>query len=196
MDVSRDIKLYDNGKSIKLYALMLSVLFMLSCMMGFFVAKENKELAEKTIEQLFSQFRFIKNLNPISIFFIIFLNNSAKALMAMLAGFLFGIFPTFFVVLNGYLIGLVIYVKGTEMGFKAIVLALVPHGILEIPAIIIACSYGVWLGRRFWNAINGREKFRNAVILALNRYLRIVLPILLVAALIETFVTPYIAFNF
>jgi len=174
---------------------LLSFLFIISCVSGFFIADKNKEMAEKTIEQLFSQFEFVENLSPILIFLIIFLNNSIKALMAMLAGFLFGIFPTFFVILNGYLIGLVIYVKGLEMGYKTIALALIPHGILEIPAIIIACSYGIWLGKRFWNAINGRERFRDAIMFALNKYFRIVLPTLLVAALIETFITPIIVFQ-
>jgi len=165
-------------------------------MAGFFFAKENKELAEKTIEQLFSQFEFVRDMNPASIFLIIFLNNSAKALMAMLAGFLFGIFPIFFVILNGYLIGLVAYVKGKEMGFDVVALTLIPHGVLEIPAIIFACSYGVWLGKQFWRAMNGEIVFRNAVIHALRKYLKIVLPMLLIAAIVETFVTPYIVFSF
>ncbi len=181
---------------IKLYATMLTILFVISCIAGFYFANENPKLAKKTIEQLFSQFEFIKNMNPSLIFLLIFLNNSIKALVAMLAGFLFGLFPVLFVILNGYLTGLVIQVKGMEMGFKKIALALIPHGIVEIPAIIIACSYGIWLGRRFWNAINGKEKFRNAVFFALKKYLRIVLPMLIVAAIIETFVTPYIAFAF
>lgn len=190
-----DRNVHDKNTNIGFYTLILSILFIFSCLTGFFVAKEDKELAEKTIEQLFSQFGFVHELDPISIFLVIFLNNSAKALMAMLAGFLFGVFPAFFVALNGYLIGLVVYVKGTEIGFKTIALALIPHGILEIPAIIIACSYGVWLGKQFWMAINGKIVFRAAITFVLKKYLRIVLPILLIAALIETFITPYLVLN-
>ena len=181
-------------KEIRVYAALLSVLFVFSCIAGFYIAKENTDMANKMIDQLFSQFKFIKNLSPVLIFLIIFLNNSLKALAAMLAGFLLGIFPILFVMLNGYLIGLVIYVKGVDVGFEKIVLMLMPHGVLEIPAIIAACSYGVWLGKRFWNAIHGRESFREAILFALKNYVKVVLPMLLIAALIETFVTPYIAF--
>ena len=101
-----DVDIAEINKDVRFYAVLLSFLFIISCVSGFFIADKNKEMAEKTIEQLFSQFEFVENLSPILIFLIIFLNNSIKALMAMLAGFLFGIFPTFFVILNGYLIGL------------------------------------------------------------------------------------------
>lgn len=182
-------------RNIYRYFIFLGVLFILSALVGYYHAKMNPEMAMKNMEALSSEFSIFKELNPLQIFVFIFLNNSVKALIAAATGFFFGIFPIFFIVFNGYIIGMVVFVAGIEIGTYRVFLHLVPHGILEIPGILLACSYGLWVGSRFFANVFRNENFsiKESIKEAVLKCLRIVFPILFVAALIETFITPFIA---
>ncbi len=65
---------------------------------------------------------------------------------------------------------------------------MLPHGIIEVPALLIAASYGLWLGVAFIRRIRGREvtPIRFHIEHAFRRYFAVVLPLLIVAAGIET----------
>ncbi|AEA46164.1 stage II sporulation protein M [Archaeoglobus veneficus] len=179
---------------IKNHIILVTAVFAASIVAGFYHASADIKGAEGKIEAVFEGFEFIKDAGPLTIFAFIFLNNSIKAIIATAAGLFFGIFPLSFIALNGYLIGLVVYVKGLEFGFEKTLLYLVPHGILEIPAIILACSYGTWLGTRFVRRLRGEDvDLKEDFKIAVSKCLKIVVPMLFVAALIETFVTPIVA---
>lgn len=89
--------------------------------------------------------------NPTLLFIIfIFFNNALKSILVMYLGMLFGIVPIVFLAINGMMLGYLV-TKASEQGggelFTLIVKGLLPHGIIEIPAIIIACAYGLKFGR-------------------------------------------------
>src|SRR4029453_2695404 len=89
--------------------------------------------------------------NPtLTMIIFIFLNNAIKSIVVMYLGALFGILPFFFLVVNGMLIGYLLKttaeVHGGGFVAELIFKGLLPHGILEIPAIIIACAYGMRFG--------------------------------------------------
>ena len=181
-------------KEIAIYFTLLTVIFGLSIFAGYQTAKSHPEQAKQFINQFSSEFGFIKLLPPVIIFAIIFLNNSIKAFIAMILGLFFGLAPIFFVFINGYIIGIVVYVVGLRMGLKRVAMMLIPHGIVEIPAIILACSYGLWLGRMFFRKVTGEKvSIRNCINLAIYYYMRTVVPMLIVAAFIETYITPHFA---
>jgi uncharacterized membrane protein SpoIIM required for sporulation len=75
-------------------------------------------------------------------------------------------------------------------------LALVaPHGVIEIPAIVIAGSAGLSLGGVGVGAVRGRYS-DDDVAAAIRRVYRVLLglvPLFVVAALIEAFLTPLVA---
>ena len=139
------------------YVALITVIFFISCYTGYVWAEKNYEVARDYFEKFFSELSFIIDLPSYAIFAIIFLNNSVKAFLAMISGFLFGIIPVLFIFINGYVIGMIVYVKGVELGFDRTLIMLIPHGITEISAIIIACSYGVWLGISLYDRIRGGE---------------------------------------
>ncbi len=173
--------------------IMLTLVFFISAYIGYSYAKLEPGL-EEGLKQFFESFKGFLN-NPLVLMLIIFANNAAKALIAMLAGFYFGIFPVVFVALNGYIVGAVISLREPEMGTLGVVMALLPHGVLEIPAIILACSYGVWLGYRFYKALFNGEEFKPYLMHALKVYVKIILPVLFVAAFVEAFITPLLVFH-
>jgi stage II sporulation protein M len=63
-----------------------------------------------------------------------------------------------------------------------------PHGIIEIPALLFAASYGLWLGVTAVRRLRGKEStlLRFHIEHAFRRYFAVVFPLLIVAAAIET----------
>ncbi|MUT68230.1 stage II sporulation protein M [Paenibacillus sp. NEAU-GSW1] len=95
--------------------------------------------------------------NPTLAFMIfIFLNNAIKSILILYIGSLFGIVPIFFLVFNGMIIGFLLQrvaeANGTE-GLLATLIGLLPHGIIEIPAIVIASAYGMKFGALVWKLL-------------------------------------------
>ena len=88
---------------------------------------------------------------------VIFFNNAIKSILVIFLGAFFGLFPIFFLVVNGMILGFVIQLSldGTanvsvwDLIFKG----LLPHGILEIPALIVAGAYGLRLGRLLFSTM-------------------------------------------
>ncbi|WP_219834303.1 stage II sporulation protein M [Paenibacillus sp. R14(2021)] len=86
----------------------------------------------------------------------IFFNNVIKAVLVMYAGALFGIVPVVFLLINGMIIGYIVHKtaeQGNEALFTVIVKGLLPHGIIELAAIVIACAYGLRFGQLMFKGI-------------------------------------------
>lgn len=170
---------------IKVVFFALTLIFFASCYLGYILVEIYPEAVKKEIESIKEFFRSLSSekLSPLEIFLLIFLNNSIKSFVAMLLGVFFGIVPILFVFLNGLIIGFFARFIGSEIGIATFILLLLPHGILEIPAVILACSYGFWLGVEF---VRDRKNIKEHIMKAIFNFSRLVLPMLLVAAFIET----------
>lgn len=117
-------------------------------------AKSMRELVEKLDRT---------NNSQVWMFLFIFFNNFVKAVAVVFLGALFGIFPVFLLVVNGMLIGYLVSVAseaGVDVG-PMIVRGILPHGLLEITAIVIAAAYGLRYGslvfRELAGALRGRK---------------------------------------
>jgi stage II sporulation protein M len=72
--------------------------------------------------------------------------------------------------------------------------AILPHGIMEIPMILISSGLGLRLGYLMYSSIMGKETdMRSELMQSLRIYMRIIMPLLFVSAVVETFVTPLVA---
>ena len=105
-------------------------------------------------------------LAPWKMFFAILLNNAAKTFAVLLASILFGLVPLLAVVAHGYILGVAYLFASRGVGYVQAAKTILPHGVLEIPAVIIAASYGLWLGVIFAKRIRRRDMtgFGNQVI--------------------------------
>lgn len=170
---------------IRIVFVALTLIFLGSCYLGYLLAEAYPSAVEKEIETIREFFRGFSSekISPFEIFLLIFLNNSIKSFLAMLLGIFFGVIPILFIFLNGLIIGFFASFIGSEIGIITFVLLLLPHGILEIPAVILACSYGFLLGVEF---VRDRKNIGKHVSKAVFNFARFVLPMLLVAAFIET----------
>ncbi|GGE00712.1 stage II sporulation protein M [Paenibacillus nasutitermitis] len=134
--------------------------------------------------------------NPTLWFMVfIFFNNAIKSIIVMYLGAIFGIVPFIFLAVNGMMIGYIVS-KTAAGGGDAIVMlmkGLLPHGIIEIPAIIIACAYGFKFGAMMFKGIGSAVTKRTGWGKELERFVARTLPamvfivgLLLIAAVIES----------
>ncbi len=171
----------------------LSFLFLYSTYLGYSLQYQAEKL-EWILRKFFETFRGVSN-NLVLLSLFIFVNNAVKSLVAMLGGFFFGLLPILFVSSNGFILGTMIKLRIEDWGIFGILLAIVPHGIIEVPSVLLACSYGVWLGYRFALSLFRGERFLPYLRVALLVYVKVILPLLLVAALVEVFITPLLIRN-
>lgn len=134
-----------------------------------------------------------------SFFMFIFWNNSIKAVLIIFLGIFLGILPIIFLMINGMVLGYLVHhlsIQGESM-FDVIVKGLLPHGIIEIPAIIIACAFGLRLGTLVWISIGqwNREKRANLGEVWSGFFKRVgpislwIVILLFIAAIIESTIT-------
>jgi stage II sporulation protein M len=104
-----------------------------------------------------------------------------------------GLFGSFNLVINGIVVGQIIHVRLPYLGMKAILLALIPHGLFEISSFGLFLSIGAWWSYRCflhwffrlpWPSQEMRTRSLYQLVLAIG--------LMTFAALIESFVTPFL----
>lgn len=187
-------------KSIKPYAYTMAAIFILSSIFGYlslFYYPEYSQLLEGALKE----FEGFTELSQFQLFLFIFLNNSVKIFFTIVLGIFLAIVPVLMVFLNGYFIGGVIYLVLARSGWATILAGLLPHGIIEIPVFILAAGMGLMIGTRAAQKLfNTIERDKYSIKEDLKNGIRIFavvfLPLLLAAALIESYITPVILARF
>jgi stage II sporulation protein M len=118
------------------------------------------------------------------LFGYIFLNNLRASFLAIFLGVFFGVVPLVNAITNGYLIGFVSRYAVNQGGIF-ILWRLLPHGIFELPAVIMSIGIGLKIGielfkKDFWKRLKYNLKE------GLRFFVFVVIPLLLIAAAIES----------
>jgi stage II sporulation protein M len=113
---------------------------------------------------------------------LIFLRNSFASLIAISFGIFFGLVPVTAAFVNGALIGTVLSGIESARIFAALIV-LLPHGIFELPALFISWGLGIWIG--IFVLTKKQQTFISRQKSAYRIFFFVVLPLLLVAAIIE-----------
>ncbi len=168
------------------YVVSLSALFFVAFLTGFLVPIPGKMDLFGT---LMDSFEPLLTLPLLKMFFFILLNNSAKSFAVLLSGILFGLTPLIAVAANGYILGVAYLLTSGEVGYVQAAKTVLPHGVLEIPAVILTAGYGLWLGVTFAKRIRRRDMagFGDQVVHGIRMFFKIAFPLFILAALIETF---------
>jgi stage II sporulation protein M len=121
----------------------------------------------------------------------IFLNNALKTLVVIVGGTLFGLVPVIFLFVNGAALGFVLYLSIGQRGFYQSLLAILPHGVLELPAVLLGTSIGLMLGGYVVKKLSGaaETKIGRELVRAMKFFLTAIVPLLAIAALVEAYVT-------
>lgn len=140
-------------------------------------------IAEKITELLNQLIEKTAGLTTLELIWFIFKNNTLVSLFGLILGVFLGIIPLLITALNGYVLGYVakLLIKNNSTYH---LWRLFPHGVFELPAIIISLGLGLKLGASLFTANPEREFLRRAVLSA-KTFLFLILPLLAVAAIIE-----------
>ena len=172
-------------RNITRYVVSLTAVFIAASLTGFLVPIPGKMDLFGTLMDSYKPFL---TLSPWKMFFVILLNNSAKSFAVLLSGILFGLVPLIAVATNGYILGVAYLFAPGEVGYLQAAKEVLPHGVLEIPAIILTAGYGLWLGMTFAKRIRRRNMagFGDQVIHGIRMFFKVAFPLFILAALIET----------
>ncbi|RMD67929.1 stage II sporulation protein M, partial [Candidatus Pacearchaeota archaeon] len=125
----------------------------------------------------------VAGLNTLELILFIFKNNLSSALMSIVLGAFLGIVPIMSAITNGVLVGYVL-ARALVIAGVASWWRLLPHGIFELPAIFIAIGLGMKLGFSIFEQ-DMSEAFKERFVNGLKTFVFIILPLLLIAAIIE-----------
>lgn len=179
------------------YILAVTGIFIISLITGLLVSAKNPGLSENYLEMLKNSFGWIKTLNLPLIMLLIFLNNAFKSLLALVLGVGFGVIPLLFVAGNGIILGILADTVSKQQGTLFVIAALLPHGIIEVPMILISSGIGLRLGHEMYLSFSGaRTDIKQELKQGIRFYIRRIVPLLFIAAIVETTVTPLIASQF
>ncbi len=142
------------------------------------------EISEKILEFIQELIDQTEGMNFIELLLFIFLNNLKASLMGLIFGIFLGVLPIIFSLANGYLLGFVSAVVTKEEGLISL-WKLMPHGIFELPAVFISLGLGIKLGTFIFKK-EKIETFREYAIKSFNSFILIIIPLLIIAAIIET----------
>ncbi|MHC1594916.1 MAG: stage II sporulation protein M [Methanotrichaceae archaeon] len=179
-------------RSIRGYILLSVLLFAGSAILGFVAASRDPQLVAIYMEEIGSKIGWILGLSPPMMMGFIFLNNLFASTIAMLLGIGFGIVPALVAVLNGVVLGVIGYHAIETIGVMYLVAAILPHGIIELPAVLICIGVGFRLGHLLLLTLLGRAVDLGGEVRFALRLLRWVVLFLFLAAVIETLITPIV----
>lgn len=165
------------------------LLFLSAGIYGFLFVELHPESAKNLLETFRELSEKIAGLSHHELMLLIFLNNSFKIAILIILGILLGLAPIIFLTINGFLLGVVAFITQSEHGITTLLIGILPHGIFEIPVLIVGGSIGLKLGKVFVNSMLNKQKLLPEVKSALSFFARILLPLLLFAAFIEVFIT-------
>jgi stage II sporulation protein M len=177
-------------KSIGVFIGLSVFIFGLTTVMGYYAAAVDPELASNWMKEL-EMLKWILDQPPILIMMIIFLKNLLASAMAMLLGLGLGLIPLMVVTSNGFLLGIVGYAAVQKAGFLFLAAGILPHGIIELPVVLVSIAIGFRLGYLLVLTL-AKEKvdLSGETRMAIHFLWRWVTPLLFLAAAIETFITP------
>lgn len=192
--------LFQHFKEMKHYFIVVVLVFGFSLYLGWANSEQFAHFLEGQMQGLKSLSQSLSNKeNPQLWFFIfIFLNNAIKSVVIIYLGLLLGILPLFMLIANGMILGYVLSLQTHESTLSIVLKGILPHGIIEIPVILIACAYGLKLGLLVWKSgaqlfVPDKDKTARVElvkILHLTKPLIVsIVVLLLVAAIIESTLT-------
>ena len=126
------------------------------------------------------------------VFLIILIKNTSTLMLSFILSPILCLVPILALTLNGWLIGFVSNVIVQEASLWFLIAGLLPHGVFELPALILGEAAALSFGTVAILALFKKER-RKLLVPNLKqnlKYLLIAFALLLPAAIMETFVTP------
>jgi stage II sporulation protein M len=167
------------------------IFFGIGVAIGLMIVQRFPQMADSFEDSLVAFIKVFRGLPKLQLAAAIFLNNSVKTLAAILLGFLFSVLPAFFLVVNGAALGVVLSLSTQSRGLWVSLMSVLPHGVLELPAVFLGTAIGIMMGTSVTRKLFAKSDVKIAIELgrAFKFFCSVIVPLLFVAALVETYVT-------
>jgi stage II sporulation protein M len=169
------------------------LLFFTTVMVGWVGSAENPTLGRELItlfeKEVAGQ---IDGKNPVDMCLKIFFNNLEACILLFLGGASFGVLTIVILGLNGIVIGSITEIVSKDHSAMFVAAAILPHGIFEIPAFILAGALGILLAQTLVAEWYGREDTAVAARRFGRFFILYILPLVALAAFVEAFITPVV----
>jgi stage II sporulation protein M len=176
--------------SVRGYIALSALIFLATAVMGYYEADYNPELAASWLQEL-QMLKWIMSLPSVLIMVIIFLKNFLACVMSVFLGLGLGIVPLLVATSNGFLLGIVSYGVLQKQGALYLLAGILPHGIIELPTVLVCIALGIRLGHLLaLSILEEKADLAGEARKAAHFLYRWAMPLLLLAAFIETFITP------
>ncbi len=186
-------------ESIRKKFYILVILFIATVIIGVLTYISSPKYFEDLINMVVGKINSM-NLDRSSTFYMammIFINNLRVSVISLVVGFIPFLFVSAYpIVGNALILGVFTTMFAIKTGSIAATLAFIlPHGIIELAAIIYAAALGINICNQINLKIQKRSEKKMATIIksTITSFLAVVVPLLFVAALIEAYITPMIA---
>lgn len=125
------------------------------------------------------------------------MNNMKACVMSIAIGLIPFIFlPLITLIMNAALIGAMFGLYSImEISYLSLFAGLIPHGIFEIPALIISMTLGIYLCKETTMKLLGKRsdvKISEVCGSIFNFYVCVIVPLLIIAGIVEAYITPII----
>lgn len=175
---------------LRLYLVIIIAIFVAFYLLGYVAAMTMPGTGSYVVSDFKQEVTPLKSMSPIGLMLSIFLNNALKCFLVIVLGLALGVAPALFMLANGLILGIVIGVtiRGTSLSY--VLVGTVPHGVIEIPMVLISSAIGLKLGvDLILKLMRKKASIGKEIREGLTMYFVYIMPLLLLAAIIETFVT-------
>lgn len=196
-EIANDFLLRDLG----FYFILAVSTFVLLTIFTTYLFQQNPEMVQTLLQTVVDQFKGIVVDGEIS-----FVNLLINNLQASVLGILIGLIPFLFlpvlgILSNAAVLGIVFASAGATSVplWKLIVFGILPHGVFELTAFFLCYAMGLSICWNLTKKIVGyrkRENMKSLIQNCMRAALLYVVPLLIVAALIETYLTSRIVAAF
>lgn len=178
------------------FFVILTALYFLSAFTGYALSFQNPQFAHSSFESIKASFEsrgFFETKDNFSLFFLIIINNIAASFICVFFGIIpFLFLPALIIVSNGFLLGIiggVLALKKTSLFIMLI--SVLPHGLFELPTLFYGGSLGLYLTLAVSKKILGKPgpSVKKTFCDTVRSFLFVILPLLIIAAFMEAFVT-------
>ena len=173
-------------KECRTYFLIVSIIFLASLLIGYVFPVFFVDLIQELLKKLAGE---AAGLGFFQLLVFILENNIMTAFVGMVFGILL-VFPVLIVLLNGYVLGFVMN-KTSEVAGSLVLFRLLPHGVFELPALIISLGLGLRIGMFIFHK-NKKKDLKYALENSLRVFLFVVIPLLVVAGFIEAWLIVFL----
>ena len=184
------------NEKLKKIILITAIMFLICLLSGIVFGIKNQEIANSILGSFVnSKSDLIADDGSISAIGLI-KNNFVACIISVITGsFPFMFFPIFSLLMNGILVGVTLgFVKAVagKSIIKSFLCGILPHGIFEIPALIISMAMGIYLCLFISSKIIGKNKYKFSELL--KNYIIIlcivIFPLVVIAGFVEAYITP------